>query len=93
MSLPGTRYRIAFIVFLILVRRSSTHGRSAHQKRAGYSAKTANAQAARLLANVSVQARTQALKQERAKATQITAEYVLNTIFETVEGANVVDLL
>lgn len=57
--------------------------------RAGYSAKTADRIGAQLLGKTWVAERVQALKQERSKATQITAEYVLNTIFETVESAKV----
>jgi phage terminase small subunit len=53
--------------------------------RAGYSQKTANEQAARLLANVSLQAAIQEKMQERSKRTEITADYVLNTIVETIE--------
>ena len=45
--------------------------------RAGYSARTANEQAARLLANVSVQAEIQRLMAERSKRTEITVDEVL----------------
>lgn len=45
--------------------------------RAGYSPKTANEQAPRLLANVSVQSAIQEAMAERSKATGITAERVL----------------
>jgi phage terminase small subunit len=53
--------------------------------RAGYSEKTANEQGARLLANVSVSEAIQHGMNERSKRTEITADYVLNTIVETIE--------
>lgn len=53
--------------------------------RAGYSAKTADRIGAQLLGKTWVAERVQALKQERAQATQITAAYVLTTIVETIE--------
>lgn len=53
--------------------------------RAGYSAKTANEQASRLLANVSVAAAIQAALDERAERTNITADYVINGIREVAE--------
>lgn len=53
--------------------------------RAGYSSKTANEQAARLLAKDSVQAYVTELRQAQSKRTQIDADYVLGTIHETVE--------
>ena len=53
--------------------------------RAGYSSKTANEQAARLLAKDSVQALVTELRQAQSKRTQIDADYVLNTIHQTVE--------
>ena len=46
-------------------------------KRAGYSEKTACEQAARLLANVKVQAAVQSAMQEREKRTEITQDMVL----------------
>lgn len=46
--------------------------------RAGYSQKTANAQAGRLLVNVSIQNRIAELKEERNKRTGIDADWVLN---------------
>jgi phage terminase small subunit len=45
--------------------------------RAGYSAKTANEQSTRLLANVNIQARISELKKEREDRTEITADRVL----------------
>jgi phage terminase small subunit len=48
--------------------------------RSGYSAKTADVQASRLLGNVQVQARVDALKKQRAMSTGITAEKVLTRI-------------
>jgi phage terminase small subunit len=53
--------------------------------RAGYSAKTANEQGARLLANVSVQAVIQASMKSREQRTEITQDYVLTTIKDTIE--------
>lgn len=53
--------------------------------RAGYSAKTADRIGAQLLGKTWVAERVQSLKQERAKAAQITAAYVLTTIVETIE--------
>lgn len=48
--------------------------------RAGYSAKTANEQGARLLANVSVQARIAELMDKRTKRTEITQDKVLSEL-------------
>ncbi len=53
--------------------------------RAGYSAKTANEQGSRLLANVSVAAAIQAAIKKRAERTQVDADYVLRTIVDTIE--------
>lgn len=53
--------------------------------RAGYSAKTAKEQAARLLSNVNVQGAIQSGVSARAKRTEITADYVLEVIRDTVE--------
>lgn len=53
--------------------------------RAGYSERTANEQAARLLAKVSVQQAVQEAMQERSEITGITSNYVLETIQETIE--------
>lgn len=50
--------------------------------RAGYSAKTAQEQASRLLSNVITQRRIQALMDERSKETGITATNVLEKIYE-----------
>lgn len=53
--------------------------------RAGYSAKTANEQAARMLANVSVAAAVQEAMNARAERIGVNADYVLTTIIETIE--------
>lgn len=53
--------------------------------RAGYSERTANEQGARLLAHVSVSAAIKAGQDKRAERTDITADYVLRTIHETIE--------
>lgn len=60
--------------------------------RAGYSEKTANEQAARLLANVSVQQRVAELKASRNKSTQIDASYVLTRLKE-IDELDVIDIL
>lgn len=53
--------------------------------RAGYSEKTANEQGARLLANVSVAAEIKSGMLKRSERTEVTQDYVLRSIFETVE--------
>lgn len=53
--------------------------------RAGYSAKTANEQGARLLTNVSVAEAVQAGMDARSQRTEITADYVLSGIQEIAE--------
>lgn len=53
--------------------------------RAGYSAKTANAQGSRLLIHEGVQAAIQAAREGRQKRTAITAEYVLRQAVELHE--------
>jgi phage terminase small subunit len=53
--------------------------------RAGYSAKTANEQGARLLANVSVRSALEVAMTKRSEKTGIDAEYVLQTIVQTME--------
>lgn len=53
--------------------------------RAGYSEKTANEQGCRLLANVSIAESIQEAMDKRAKKVEISSEYVLNTIKETVD--------
>lgn len=53
--------------------------------RAGYSARTANEQGARLLAHVSVAAAVQEAMDKRSERTEINADYVLNTIKSTIE--------
>lgn len=52
--------------------------------RAGYSQKTANEQGARLLANVSIASAIDVLKLKREVKTEITAEWVLNAIRDTI---------
>jgi len=53
--------------------------------RAGYSEKTAQEQGSRLLSRVIVANEIQRLMDKRAKKTNITAEYVLNTILKTID--------
>lgn len=53
--------------------------------RAGYSEKTANEQASRLLANVSIKELVQQKMDERSERVEITADYVLGTLKEVVE--------
>jgi len=53
--------------------------------RAGYSEKTANEQASQLLTKPAVKRRVQELMGERSKRTEITADYVLGKIKETIE--------
>ena len=53
--------------------------------RAGYSAKTACEQATRLLSSPKVAAAIQAAMDKRSERTNITADYVLNTIVSTIE--------
>lgn len=53
--------------------------------RAGYSAKTAYSQGQRLLKNVEVADSIEKARQEQFKRTQITADYVLTSIRDTVE--------
>ncbi|ELP3312373.1 terminase small subunit [Vibrio fluvialis] len=60
--------------------------------RAGYSAKTANAAAGRLLSNVSIQARISELKQERVEEVKIDANYVLNRLVE-IDQMDALDII
>lgn len=53
--------------------------------RAGYSPKTANEQASRLLANVNVATEIQSQVKAREQRTEITQDYVLKTIRDTIE--------
>lgn len=53
--------------------------------RAGYSPKTAEMQASRLISNVKVKAAIQEAMDQRAKRVEITSDYVLDTIRETIE--------
>jgi phage terminase small subunit len=53
--------------------------------RAGYSKRTANEQAARMLAKASVREAVAAAQLERSERTQITADYVLSNLAEIVE--------
>lgn len=59
--------------------------------RAGYSKKTANEQAARLLANVSVSSHLKTLMDERAEKTKIDAEWVIKRLAQDAT-ADVADL-
>lgn len=59
--------------------------------RAGYSKRTANEQAARLLANVSVSSHLKTLMDERAERTQIDADWVLKRLAQDAT-ADVADL-
>ena len=59
--------------------------------RAGYSAKTANEQAVRLLANVSVAAEIEAAKAKRSERTKIDADWVLTRLAEEAV-ADIADL-
>jgi phage terminase small subunit len=60
--------------------------------RAGYSAKTANEQGARLLANVSVQIRIHELKARRNDRIDVDADYVLKRLFE-IDQMDVLDIM
>ena len=53
--------------------------------RAGYSARTANEQAARLLAKASVSQAIASAKAERSARVAVSADYVLNNLVEIVE--------
>lgn len=53
--------------------------------RAGYSEDTAYSQGQRMLKNVEVAAAVQAEMDKRAQRTLVTADYVLNTIVDTIE--------
>lgn len=53
--------------------------------RAGYSARTANEQAARLLAKASISEAIAAAKAERSARVAVSADYVLNNLVEIVE--------
>lgn len=53
--------------------------------RAGYSEKTANEQSSRLLANVKIQKAVQKSIADRKQRVEVTADYVLSTIVETIE--------
>lgn len=60
--------------------------------RAGYSARTANEQASRLLTNVSVQAQLQKRMKDREQRTEINADYVLKRLVE-IDQLDVLDIL
>ena len=53
--------------------------------RAGYSAKTADVQASRMLGNVNVASAIQALMDKRAENVEVSATYVLNGIKKLIE--------
>lgn len=61
--------------------------------RAGYSPKTANEAAARLLAKVSIQTELSRLKQKRSERVQVDADYVLQRItdIDKMDIADIVD--
>lgn len=54
-------------------------------ERAGYSVKTANEQGSRLLANVSIKAELERLQSKRAAKIEVTQDYVLKVIIDTIE--------
>ncbi|RUL12423.1 terminase small subunit [Proteus mirabilis] len=60
--------------------------------RAGYSEKTANAQASRLLVNVNIQNRIQELKSNRNERVEVDADYVLKRLVE-IDQMDVLDIL
>lgn len=60
--------------------------------RAGYSEKTANEQASRLLANVNIQALISELNAQRQKETRIDAEYVLKRLVE-IDQLDLLDIM
>jgi len=53
--------------------------------RAGYSEKTARSQGQRLLTNVDIALAIEAGQAERSERTEVTQDYVLNSIVETIE--------
>ena len=61
--------------------------------RAGYSEKTANEQAAQLLARLSIQEYVQSLMDKRSKKVEITADNVLQDILDTRKTATEQDKL
>ena len=60
--------------------------------RAGYSEKTANAQASRLLVNVNIQNRIKELKSNRNERVEVDADYVLKRLVE-IDQMDVLDIL
>ena len=60
--------------------------------RTGYSERTANAQAGRLLSNVSIRARIEELKAARNEEVKIDANYVLKRLVE-IDSMDVLDIL
>ncbi len=60
--------------------------------RAGYSPKTANEQAARLLAKVSIQEAVQAAQATRSDRVQVDADYVLRRLLE-IDQMDVLDIM
>nr|WP_308808103.1 terminase small subunit [Providencia sp. PROV266] len=60
--------------------------------RAGYSDKTANAQASRLLVNVNIQNKIKELKSNRNERVEIDADYVLKRLVE-IDQMDVLDIL
>ena len=59
--------------------------------RAGYSPKTAGAMSVKLVSKGFISAAIQKQMDKRAKKTEVTAEYIINTIQETVERARADD--
>lgn len=59
--------------------------------RAGYSAKTANEQGSRLLADVNISEAVAASMAQRSERTEITADYVLKSIVSTMERCKQVE--
>ncbi|EMH6307656.1 TPA: terminase small subunit [Proteus mirabilis] len=60
--------------------------------RAGYSEKTANTQASRLLVNVNIQNRIKELKSNRNERVEVDADYVLKRLVE-IDQMDVLDIL
>lgn len=59
--------------------------------RAGYSKKTSREQGSTLLTNINIQAALKKAMDDRADRTNITQDYVLNTIHETIERCRQVE--
>jgi phage terminase small subunit len=59
--------------------------------RAGYSAKTANPAAARLLVNVSISEEIQSRRNKLAKKSEVDAQYVIDNLVSTLRKASGID--